>query len=134
MALECSYLPRRYFNANFPFFFHNLTILLFSEIVIFMIKVIIGLVSSISVCNHIRDKQVGLPLRVRPILLSLGYLDAIRIYVIPVILPKESNTYIPKRLRRSMHMKCGDVNLQQQLVCKYRLLTNCEVRVVVFVD
>ena len=93
-----------------------------------MVKVIIDFVSSISACNHTRDKQIGLPLCDRPILLSLGYLDAIRIYVISVILPKESNRYIPKRLRRSMHMKCGDVNLQQQLVYNYGLLTKCEVK------
>ena len=54
----------------FPFF-HNLAILLFSEIVIFMINWKQDLVSSNSVCNHTRDKQIGLPLRGRPILLSL---------------------------------------------------------------
>ena len=31
--------------------------------------------SSNSVCNHTRDKQVGLPLRGRPILLSLVWLQ-----------------------------------------------------------
>ena len=46
---------------------HNLAIFLFSEIVIFMIN----FVSSNSVCNHTRPKQIGLPLRGCPILLSL---------------------------------------------------------------
>ena len=32
--------------------------------------------SSNSVCNHTRDKQIGLPLRGRPILLSLVWLQA----------------------------------------------------------
>ena len=54
----------------FPFF-HNLAILLFSEIVSFMINWQQNFVSSNSVCNHTRDKQIGLPLRGRPILLSL---------------------------------------------------------------
>ena len=31
--------------------------------------------SSNSVCNHTRDKQIGLPLRGRPILLSLVWLQ-----------------------------------------------------------
>ena len=55
-------------------FFHNLAIL-FSKIVIFMINWEQDFVSSNSVCNHTRDEQIGLPLRGRPILLSLVWLE-----------------------------------------------------------
>ena len=50
---------------------HSLAIFLFSEIVIFMINWQLDWVESNSVCNHTRDKQIGLSLRGRPILLSL---------------------------------------------------------------
>ena len=52
-------------------FFHNLAILLFSETVIFIISWYRDFVFSNSVCNHTRDKLIGLPLRGRPIWLSL---------------------------------------------------------------
>ena len=51
------------------FFGYFFSIFLFSEIVIFMINWQWNFVSSNSVCNHTRDKQIGLPLRGRPILL-----------------------------------------------------------------
>ena len=41
----------------------------FSEIVMVMMNRLKDFVSSNSVCNHTHDKQIGLPLRVRPILL-----------------------------------------------------------------
>ena len=47
-------------------FLYNLAIFHFSEI---------GFVSSNSVCNHTRDKQIRLPMRGRPILLSLVWLQ-----------------------------------------------------------
>ena len=56
-------------------FFYNLAIL-FSEIVIFITNWYENFVSSNSVCNHTRDKQIGLPRRGRPILLSLVWLEA----------------------------------------------------------
>ena len=52
-----------------------MAILLFSEIVIFMINWYKHFVSSNSVCNHTRDEQIGLPLRSRPILFSLVWLQ-----------------------------------------------------------
>ena len=47
----------------------------FSEIVIFMINWLEDFVLSNSVRSHTRDKQIGLPLRGRLILLSLVWLQ-----------------------------------------------------------
>ena len=52
-------------------FFHNLAILLFSEIVIFIINRQLDFALSNSVCNHTCEKQIGLP----RILLSLVRLE-----------------------------------------------------------
>ena len=56
-------------------FFHKLAILLSLEIVIFMMNWLEDFVSSNSVCNHTRDKKIGLLLRGLPILLLLVWLQ-----------------------------------------------------------
>ena len=53
--------------------------------------------SSNSVCNHTRDKQIGLPLRGRPILLSLVWLqtelDSTQSYYHYLLRDIENDTY-----------------------------------------
>ena len=73
-------------------FFHNLALLLFSEIVIFMFNWQEDFVSSNSVGNHTPDKQIGLP----QILLSIVWLqlDRIGLHLVPLPLLIERGTIV----------------------------------------
>ena len=65
VTLECLRLLCQCFNATeFSPFFVTWLFFFFSEIEIFKQDFVL----SNSVCNHTRDKQIGLPLRGRPIL------------------------------------------------------------------
>ena len=66
-------------------------------------------VSSYSVCNHTHDKQIGLPLRVRPILLITCMItDRIGLHLVPLLIINELLLHVnsPVYLLQHLFQRC----------------------------